>query len=241
MDKTTNEIIWDIMNAGGVVTAELFSLGYNYSYDSAYKKLEELYAERILCKRQYFVKPANKIVYQITQKGAKVFGKKDSNLRKKHNDFAMRRYLIKSDIYFTLLSRGCNIAVADFESEKVRALLKAGFLEENLPKRIYKAKDGQKSEAIYFDDMILSMKDNKVKTIAIDHSRLTEEVVIENIVRAYRDLSRGSDFTFYVDFVTDSKLRAAIIKNIFELKYQDALKKVKISFKYLQRSYEKSD
>lgn len=51
-------------------------LGYNYSYDSAYKKLEELYSEGILLKRQYFVKPANKSVYQITQKAAKIFGKR---------------------------------------------------------------------------------------------------------------------------------------------------------------------
>ena len=240
MNKTESEILWDIMNAGGVVTTEIISIGYDLKYDTAYRKLEELYQERFLNKRSYFIKPANKSVYQITQKATKLFDKKDSNLRKNHSGFAMRRYLTKADIYFTLLSRNIDIAIPNFENEKVIALKKAGFSEKRLPKRIYNAKNGDIKESLYFDDIILYIKKGELQTIAVDDYRLSQDVFMKNLVKKY-EMLLSEDNIISVDLVTDSKLRAAIFKNIFDLKYKENLKKVKVNFKYLSRCYEKTD
>lgn len=232
-----NEILFDILNAGGVVTTRMLATGYKINEQVARLNLEELLENGFLTKRDYFLK--NKSLYQVTKKACNIFGKGESNLRKPHKDIAMRRYLTKADVYFTLKTREQKIVLPNFENEKKIYLTKElGISEKFLPKRVYKDKGGNKTERAYFDDMLSPVCDNNISIIAIDDYKMTQEVMLNNFIAKYNRLGNNGKYTLEVSLVTDDKARAMIFENLYNLNFKNK-NNFTLYFKYLQNSYEK--
>ncbi|MCL2514175.1 MAG: hypothetical protein FWF08_09745 [Oscillospiraceae bacterium] len=234
MTLSTNEedILEKIVGFGGYATKEMLALyRHDITEDRCYRILKNLEKKKFIKTREYFTSQRQPDVYQVTKKACRFFGRAEAYMRKKHQPFAMRRYLIRSHFLFLLAGQG--IKVSHFFSDSRADFLKAkGFSEYYLPK---------KNDKVQIDEYIIDdERYTRGKTITVFYADNPEDNPYRQIsilLDKYSLILKSN--SFFIDFlvVTEERVKADSYLKIYRSKFFQSVSMYDIKTKSIGRTY----
>lgn len=214
LSKNEKDILEKIVGYGGYATKQILSLyRTDISLDQCYRILTNLTRKGYIKKREYFSSSVEPIVYQVTKKACSYFGRPEAYMRKVHQAYAVRRYLLRAHYLFSITSKGAPTALFSSASRE-EYLRYRGFSDYHLTKKTNKG-----VEKIQIEEYILEKdpytKSNSIFIVYTDNSRFTPYGQLVNLLEKYgRMIKAGRAFLDFM-IVTEDSDRARQFEDLY--------------------------
>lgn len=236
LSKNEEDILERIVGYGGYVTKEMLSLyRRDLSVDRCYRILVQLEDKKYLRARAYFESLREPIVYQVTKKACRYFGRPEAYMRKKHQPYIIRRYLIKSHYFFSLAGQGINISLFTSDDRK-KYLNEKEFTDYYLPKKINKDVETVQIEEFIIDAEPYS-KRHTICFVYIDNQAYSVKLQLENLFRKYHKMQKSGKGFLNFMVVTENEARARNFRQIYEEYFFQSISMVDVKTHSINRSY----
>lgn len=236
LSKNEEDVLKRIVGYGGYVTKEILALyRTDLSLDRCYRILTQLEEKKYIKPREYFESFRQPIVYQVTKKACRYYGRPEAYMRKVHKPYAVRRYLIRSHFLFELAGKGINISLFSSVSRQ-KFLNDKGFTDYYLPKKSNKG-----IETIQIEEFIIDVepysKKHTICFLYIDNQSYSIKAQLENLFNKYKKMQKSG--RGFIDFmiVTENEVRARNFKLIYEEHFFRKISMIDVKSYSINRAY----
>jgi len=205
LSQKDHDLLWGIFHFGGYCNSHIATLATGVSRQNTLVRLNSLVERRYLRRVLTDFRRTTPHVFQVTAKTCRLFGNRDSYLRKNHPGDYITRALLK--YLFYIEHRRLPFIVSN--QERITALCQAGYTQEMVPYKENLSNRKAQSTRVYWIEEIMVLHDGRIHLFFIDREPRNAYNQLQVLLRAYQRIL-GHDHRkprFYIVVANDHRKR----------------------------------
>jgi hypothetical protein len=205
LSPTDHDFLWGIFHFGGYSNSRIATLATGISRRKTLDRLNWLVKHRYLRKILTDFRRTTPHVFRVTAKTCRLFGSRDSYLRKLHGGEYVARALLK--YLFDIEHRGLPFIISN--QDRISALSEAGYTQEMVPYKENLSNRKAQSTRVYWIEELMVLHDGRIHLFFIDREPRNAYNQLRVLFKAYERIL-GQDHTklrFYIVVANDWRKR----------------------------------